>query len=576
MSRAEGAGGFAALFQDYRNFARGRLWLALALMLLGAFAEGFGILVLVPLAAIAIGGGNGPGAVSRLARLADWVPADNRLLAVLILFVGAMGARSLLLYLRERELARLQSGYEASLRLRAAAALAQRGWGFASRIGQAGMQALLLTDVPRAALAVAQAQLFATGLIMLAVQLLLAFVLAPALAAIALAILMIGFVLSLRWTRRSVVSGIALTERSEESTGSGFRFHAGLKAALAQDTVAEFLSEYRSGLEAQKVEAVRFAGDLASARQLAAFGAAIAAALILFVGLRLLHLEFAILVPALVLFARMVAPAQMLQHSAQYIGAYSAAFAAILRRLGRLEEPRSAEPEVEALHWEELRLEKAGFHHWSDLGLNDASLALRNGEWMGIKGPSGAGKTTLVDLVAGLLKPDSGRMLVDGRELDETILGRWRAGLAYVGQDGSTFDDSIRGNLLAEGATADDRELWNALATVGLAERVRTLPSGLEERVGDRGSQLSGGERQRLAIGRALLRKPSLLILDEATSALDPESEAALLERLRAFDPRPAAILVAHRDSTLAHCDSVVELQHNVVEKSDDSSRLER
>jgi ATP-binding cassette subfamily C protein len=574
MSRAEDARGVAALFEDYRKFAGGRLWLALTLMLLGAFAEGFGILVLVPLAAIAIGGENE--AVSRLARMADWVPAESRLLAVLLLFVGAMGARSLLLYLRERELARLHSGYEASLRLRAAASLAQRGWGFAGRIGQAGMQALLLTDVPRAALAVAQAQLFATGLIMLTVQLLLAFLLAPALAAIAAAILLIGFVLSVRWTRRSVASGIALTERSEESTGSGFRFHAGLKAALAQDTVAQFLNEYRSGLATQKDEAVRFAGDLASARQLAAFGAALAAALILFVGLRLLHLQFAILVPALVLFARMVAPAQMLQHSAQYVGAYSAAFGAIVGRLGHLEEPPPKEPEVEALQWKELKLEKAGFHHWSDLGLNAASLVLRNGEWMGIKGPSGAGKTTLVDLVAGLLKPDSGRMLVDGLELSKSALGRWRAGLAYVGQDGSTFDDSIRGNLLAEGATADDPDLWNALATVGLADRVRSLPGSLDERVGDRGSQLSGGERQRLAIARALLRKPSLLILDEATSALDPESEAALLERLRAFDPRPAAILVAHRDSTLAHCDSVVQLHHGGIEKSDDSSHLER
>ncbi len=575
MSRAESDSAFAALFKDYRKFAGGRLWLVLALMLLGAFVEGFGILILVPLAAIAIGEGQGPGSVSRLARLADWLPPDSRFPSILALFVGAMAARSLLLFLRERELARLQSGYEASLRLRAAAALAQRGWAFASRIGQAGMQALLLTDVPRAALAVGQAQLFATGLIMLAVQLMLAFLLSPALAAIALAILLIGFILSFRWTRRSVASGIALTERSEESTGTGFRFHAGLKAALAQDTVAQFLREYRSSLAIQKAEIVRFAGDLASARQIAAFGAAVAAALILFVGLRLLDLSFAILVPVLVLFARMVGPAQMLQHSAQYVGAYAAAFGAIGRRLGHLEESLEEERKAEPLEWQEMRLEQAGFHHWSDLGLADATLVLRSGEWVGIKGPSGTGKTTLVDLVAGLLRPDSGRMLIDGREVDESTLYRWRAGLAYVGQDASTFDDSIRGNLLADGAAADDRQLWDALATVGLEDRVRTLPGGLDEPVGDRGSQLSGGERQRLAIARALLRRPSILMLDEATSALDPDSEAALLDRLRELDPRPAAIVVAHRESTLAHCDSVVEIRHGILEKPDDSSYLE-
>ena len=563
-------GGASALLNDYRTFAGVRLWLALGLMLVGAFAEGFGILLLVPLAAIAIGAPASPG----LGRLADWLPADQRFLLVLGLFVAAMGARSLLLYWRERALARLQAGYEASLRLRAAATLARRGWAFAGSIGQAGMQALLLTDVPRAALAVGQAQLFATALVLLGVQLLVALLLSPALAGIALLILALGYVLAARFARRSVASGIAMTERSEDSAGSGFRLHAGLKAALAQGTAAQFLAEYRASLARQGDESVRFASDLASSRQLAAFGAAIAAALILFVGVRLLDLPFALLVPSLVLFARMVAPAQILQHSAQYVAAYSAAFSAVVRRLDGLErtvpEPRASEP----LEWRELRLADAGYRHASGLGLAAAALTLRRGEWIGVTGASGAGKTTLADLVAGLLAPESGSLLVDGRALDNATLPRWRAALAYVGQDGALFDDSVRGNLLADGADAPDAILWDALATVGLADRIGAFGAGLDERVGDRGSRLSGGERQRLAIARALLRKPSLLILDEATAALDAPGEAALLERLRALDPRPAAIVVAHRESTLAGCDSLVTVRHGIAEETGDSSGL--
>jgi ATP-binding cassette subfamily C protein len=555
MNRAEG--GIAPLLHDYRTYAGARLWLAFVLMLLGAFAEGFGILALVPLAAVVIGG-SAPN--SHLGYLADWLPADNRLLAALILFVGAMGVRSLLLYWRERELADLQAGYEASLRLRAASTLAHRGWGFASGVGQGGMQALLLTDVPRSALAVAEAQHFATALVMLSVQLAIAALLSPALAIVAFAVLLAGVFLAVRWTRRSVSTGLALTERSGESTDSGFRLHAGLKAALAQGTVPQFLAEYGSSLNRQRTETVRFAVELTAARQLAALGAAVAAALILFVGFRLLHLPFAILVPALVLFARMVGPAQMLQHSAQYVGAYASAFVAIRGRLGGLipatTDPRSADP----LDWRELRFDGVSFHQPSGGGVDGLSTTVHRGEWLGVRGPSGSGKTTFVDLVAGLLAPQSGSLLVDGAPLDS--LDRWRAGLAYVGQDGALFDDSVRGNLCADGVHVDESNLWDILSTVGLDQRIRALPGGLDERLGDRGSQLSGGERQRLAIARALLRKPSLLILDEATAALDPDGEAALLGALRAIQPRPAAIVVAHRESTLAHCDSVVSIQH--------------
>ena len=127
------------------------------------------------------------------------------------------------------------------------------------------------------------------------------------------------------------------------------------------------------------------------------------------------------------------------------------------------------------------------------------------------------------------------------------------------------FNDSVRGNLLAEGTKADTVSLWQVLDTVGLTERVRAFPGGLNQNVGDRGSQLSGGERQRLVIARALLRRPSLLILDEATAALDAGSETQLIGRVKAMAPRTAALVVAHRDSTLSHCDSVVTIQHGVV-----------
>ncbi|HXC73087.1 MAG TPA: ABC transporter ATP-binding protein [Sphingomicrobium sp.] len=534
-------------------------------MILGALAEGFGILMLVPLATVAVGGA-GSGPLSSLSGLADRLPPDRRFLIALGLFVAAMTVRSVLVYARDRILSRLQAGYEASLRLRSAATLASRGWTFASRIGQAGMQSLLLIDVPRAANAVAQSQQFTVAAVMLIVQLALAAILSPGLTAVALAIIALWAPFSIRWTRRGVKSGMALVRRSEESAGSGFRLHAALKAALAQGNVPQFLSEYRTSLAGARDQVVHFAADLAASRALAFLASAFAAALLFFVGYGMLALPFPVLVASLVLFARMAGPAQQLQTNAQNIAAYSPSFSAIERRLGRLEAVPAEEAAPKPLEWSELQLDGCAFEHQPDLGLKQASLKLRRGEWLGVGGPSGACKTTLVDLVAGLLVPQSGDVAVDGHKLEGETLERWRAGLAYIGQEGSVFDDSVRGNLTADSGGASDEQLWQALELVGLAGRIRAFAGGLDERVGDRGSSLSGGERQRLVIARALMRQPRLLLLDEATAALDTDGEAALLERLRALDPRPAAILVAHRESTLAYCDSVVAIQHGVLE----------
>ena len=202
MSRAEG--GVRALLHDFASYAGGRLWAALGVMLLGAIAEGFGLLMIVPLASIAIG--RGAPAFSRLTSWAGTLSLDQRFAAALALFVAAMAARSALLYARDLMTARLQAGYEASLRLRAAATLARRGWSFAARIGQAAMQSMLLSDVPRSTLAINYALQFAIAATMLAVQIVLTAILSPALTAIALAVLVGGAILSIRWMRRGVVS----------------------------------------------------------------------------------------------------------------------------------------------------------------------------------------------------------------------------------------------------------------------------------------------------------------------------------------------------------------------------------
>ncbi|HKO13648.1 MAG TPA: hypothetical protein VJV22_16890, partial [Acidobacteriaceae bacterium] len=275
-------------------------------MLGGALAEGFGLLMIVPLATVAIQGGD-----SIVFRFAPWAASwsrEQRFLVALALFLVAMALRSLLLLARNVLLQRLQAEYEADLRLRAAATLARRGWPFASRIGQSGMQSLLLNDVPRAAQTVDFVQQIAVGATLLIVQLAVTFWLSPALTLVALAFLVIGSMLALRFTRRGVRSGLAISEAMESSARSGFRLHAGLKAALAQGTIAAFMAEYRSSLGVGVRQFTDFARDLNIAQQTAAFGAALVAAALLLIGVLVLKLPFPVLIASLVLFARMAGP----------------------------------------------------------------------------------------------------------------------------------------------------------------------------------------------------------------------------------------------------------------------------
>jgi ATP-binding cassette subfamily C protein len=198
--------------------------------------------------------------------------------------------------------------------------------------------------------------------------------------------------------------------------------------------------------------------------------------------------------------------------------------------------------------------------------LRDVSCTIAAGRITAFSGASGAGKTTIVDLLLGLLSPTAGTIRVDRRVLDRTWLDEWRAAVAYVPQDPLLFHDTILANLRWANPAASVADVWAALTSAAAADFVRQLPMGLDTVVGDRGVRLSGGERQRLALARALLRRPALLVLDEATSAIDPESEEHILHALVALRGSVTIALVSHRAAPLALADTVYRLEGGLVQ----------
>jgi ATP-binding cassette subfamily C protein len=189
-------------------------------------------------------------------------------------------------------------------------------------------------------------------------------------------------------------------------------------------------------------------------------------------------------------------------------------------------------------------------------------------------GQTGSGKTTIADLALGLLSPDSGTIEIDGTALSEDNRRAWRKTVSLVPQDPVLFHGTIRDNLLLVQRDATDRELEEALEAAQILTMVQRLPGGLGFVVGDRGQLLSGGERQRLALARALLRRPELLVLDEATSALDPGTEAALTASLVHLKRKTSILAITHRPALWEIADHVIHIRDGHLEKQTPESFL--
>ena len=193
--------------------------------------------------------------------------------------------------------------------------------------------------------------------------------------------------------------------------------------------------------------------------------------------------------------------------------------------------------------------------------VSDITFGLPAGKVTALIGPSGSGKSTIADMLLGLLEPTAGRILADGIEINAANRRRWRDQVAYVPQDVFLLHETIAANLRLAAPQASNDDLWKALRSAHAAEFIERLEHQLDTVVGDRGVRLSGGERQRIALARALLRKPSLLILDEATSALDWQNQSLIAKSIDGLRGSMTILTIAHRPSMIAFADWVVAME---------------
>jgi ABC-type multidrug transport system fused ATPase/permease subunit len=564
-----------ALVRDLIGFAGRRGALAALYVGLGAIFESFGLILIIPLLGLVIGSGAGHGLLQRVSgRLFESLAITTpfgRLATLMAGFAAVMVIRGVVISLRDNMVMSLQIEFVEHLRGRITASLAAAGWDRVVRLRHARVLNIMSGDIQRISSAAHFLLQAAIAIVILTVQCVLSFVLSPGLALLSFALLTAAGLAMMGVMRRARVMGRLVTGANLVLMDTASQFLSGLKLAVSQDLQDGFVAEFHGVLRTLTGQQVSYIRQQTAGRVALTTLSALVGAVVILVGYGVLHLDPAVLIAFLLVIARMSGPATQIQQGFQQLAYGLPAYETTTALLGELRSgpPRSmgAPREVpagdivlEAVSFQHPHTDGSGFH-----GVRRADIVLIRGTFVGIAGPSGAGKTTLADMLAGLLRPQSGRMLAGGAPFEDAMLAAWRRQLAYISQDPFLFHDTVRRNLQWTRPDATESEMWDALTLAGAQDIVRRMAGGLDTIVGERGSLVSGGERQRIALARAILRRPRLLIMDEATNAIDIDGERVLLERLRTIRPSLTIVLIAHRAESLTLCDRVVRMEDGVL-----------
>lgn len=432
-------------------------------------------------------------------------------------------------------------------------------WPFIVRSKGTDFSHALTTELDRVGLATYQLLWTVTGVCVLAAQIAVALrISVPLTLLVALAggLLALAVLPAMRGARQS---GEAISSATADVHAMAVEQIAGLKTVKSQGLEEPSAREFVERAYAVADTAGLVARRQANARAWYEAGAALLLGLVLIAAVRLLAPSPAALVILVYLSARVLPRISALQQGAHHYASALPALARVVSLRDACDAAREAiaRPGRAPAFDDRIALEHVTFAYEADRPvLDDVNLTIRRGETTALVGPSGSGKTTLADLVIGLIVPQQGTVTIDGARLDAGLLAGWRESIGYVAQESFFFHDTIRANLVAAAPDASDDDIHEAL-DLAACDFVRGLPAGLDTVVGDRGVRLSGGERQRLALARALVRRPQLLILDEATSALDVENETRILDAIDALRGRLTILVITHRVWTLRRVDTI-------------------
>jgi ATP-binding cassette subfamily C protein len=545
-----------------RNFDKAAL-----LQIVGALTEALSVALLIPLLHV-IGKGAVPLRIPILGM--SFTPS---LPMVLCAFVVLIIVRSLALERKEAFNARVTFGFAEKMSGKLFAALAATRWSAVSNWRTADMTHAVTGDSDRLLQTINLLLSFVQSLAMAAIFTCLSLLLSWQMTLLAVGVGLALLVVTLPGRDRILRKGRRLAEARQAQFRIIDEFFNGLRTAKAFGLEDRHVAAMNDVLREIRDGNVSFTAMRARTATVYQIATAVALTGFIWFALSVAGLGLAKIVALLFLYMRLAPRIISLHTSLQELCAQIGGVEAMLGVLDQAERNRERIPQ-ESLetprlrHCLEIRDITYRYEGAERMALERIDVTIPAHAITALVGPTGSGKSTLVDLVLGLIEPDEGAIAIDGELLEAGNRAGWRRRVAYVPQETFLFNATIAENLRLAQAEATEAALWNALQIADAANFVKALPGGLEHRIGDRGRGLSGGERQRLAIARALLREPDLLILDEATSALDALSQRRVAQAIAGLRDRMTIVAVAHRPSMVGFADNVIVLENGKVTAS--------
>ena len=554
-----------ALFTDVLQFSPLNMLLTFGLMLFRSITAGVSLLLILPLLQVlglSIGHNETQGVAKAITTLFQHLHLPLTLPMILICYVLVVSFIAMAAFAEQIISTKLQQNYIHHLRARLYQQLLYTKWPFFLKQNMSHLLHGLTTQIQAINSSNFQLLTLLNSAIVLCVYTLLALLLSWKMTLIAAtcACLLLSMMLPLhRLTSQSGRDHLNKNQRIFQAITEQL---GALKIIKGSGLEAKFVTETQRISASLEHENQHLTRVTAASKLLYSVGSVMVFSMLLYTALRVLSVPLESLLLLLVVFSRLLPMVSAIQQNYQRILHQLPAFCDVKQLLRDCAAHQEHLESRQVMFNDAISLDNIGFDYHPGLPIfSRVSLNIRKNTTTAIIGSSGAGKTTLADLIVGLLEPTTGTIFIDNQPLDNKNKLAWRQSVAYVTQDNVLFNTSIRDNLQLFCYTMPDEALWAALKSAAADEFVAHLEDGLDTLIGDRGVRLSGGECQRIALARALLSKPQLLVLDESTSSLDKHNVIKIQQALTQLRGKMTILIISHQTEMSQFADQEFFLQ---------------